>query len=369
MSDSASDTQYVPRGVAVTAAWTWRILLFAFAAALLAVVLFELRIVTVPIFVAILLTTLLLPPVHFLRRKGLKPALATAIVFIGALLVVVGIIVFGAATISDQFGQLGPQVNKAIDQVNNWLRTGPLKLSDAQINQYIDQATAALKNSSTSVKAGLVSSATLIGEVLTGILVTLILTFFFTKDGEKISDSAINLFGQRHQAKLHAAAHRAFSVLAGYLRGVAMTGIVDSLLIGIGLLFIGVPLVVPLVILTFFGAFFPLVGATTAGAVAALVALVNGGVTDAVLVVIVVLLVQQVEGHLLQPLLVGRAVALHPAAIIVALVSGSIIAGLLGAFLAVPLTAVVVGVVRELRGEHPAQVVAGGGTGTVGTEA
>lgn len=346
----AGETQLVPRGLAVVTAWTWRVLLLVGAACLVAVALFELRLITVPIFVAILLTTLLLPPVHLLRRAGFPPALATATVFLACIAALAGIVALGSQSFESQFSQFGPQLDSAIESINNWLRTGPLHLTEAQIDEYIRQATRSVRDNGNTLSSGLLSSATLVGELLTGVLISIILTFFFTKDGEDLTDGFIRQFPARHHDVMHRVAHRAFSILSNYLRGIAMTGVVDAVLIGIGLAIIGVPLKLPLIILTFFGAFFPLVGATVAGGIAMLIALVNGGVTDALLVLGVVLLVQQTESHLLQPLLVGRAVSLHPVVIITALVAGGVIAGLLGAFLAVPLTAVAVGVVREVRG-------------------
>lgn len=355
MADNSTDL--VPRSVAIWAAWTWRILIIGVGALIVALALYELRVATLPIFIAILLTTLLLPPVHFLRRRGLSSGLATAIVFLSSIAIIVGLVLLTSSTVSEQFSQFGPQINKAIDTVNNWLRTGPLQLSDDQISKYIDQASNSLRENSSSLSSGLVTSATLIGEVLVGIIVALVLTFYFTKDGEYMSDSIINVFPERHRGAMHAGAHQAFATLANYLRGVAMTGLVDGVLIGIALLIIGVPLVIPLVLLTFFGAFFPVVGATLAGLFAASIALVNGGIGDAIWVIVAVLIVQQAESHLLQPLLVGRAVALHPAVIIVTLIVGSIVAGIIGAFIAVPLTAVVVAVVRAVRAHRAGEPV------------
>lgn len=343
----------VPAGLRVVAAWAWRLLLVAVAIALLAIILYELRVLTLPIFIALLLTTLLRPPVRRLTAAGVKPALATAMVFLSVLALVVGGVYLLASPVASQFRDLGPQIRAAIDNVAGWLRDGPLNLSQTQIDRYVEQATTQVRTNSGLLTSGLVSSAVIAAEVFAGFFLTLVLTFFFLKDGDLLVHAVVSRLPSRHQAAVRAGAHRAFFVLGGYLRGVALTGLVDAVLIGIALFAISVPLLWPLVILTFLGAFFPVVGATVAGAIAALVALVNGGAADALLVLTAVVVVQQLEGHILQPLVVGRAVRLHPVVIISALTSGGIIAGLLGAFLAVPLTAMAVGVFRELEDADP----------------
>lgn len=331
-----------------TAAWSWRVLVVAAAVALGAIIFYQLRVVTVPVFLAIVLSTLLVPPAQLLQRKGVRPALATTIVFVGSIAIVGGLIYLLASPVSSEFSDLGPQVTKAIDDVNNWLRTGPLELDNAQIDQYAESIQQSVRDNAGSLQSGVVSSATIAAEIFTGLILTIVLTFFFTKDGPRLANAVINRFPEHRRETVSAAGLRAYHTLGGYLRGVAMTGFVDAFFIGIALYFIGVPLLLPLVVLTFFGAFFPVVGATLAGALAACVALVNGGPGDALLVVLAVLIVQQLEGHILQPLLVGRAVSLHPVVIICALGSGAVVAGLLGAFLAVPITAVVVAVIREI---------------------
>ncbi len=355
MTDSPH-TPPVPRALDLAAAWAWRLVVVAFGVVTIAVVLYELRIVMVPVFVALLVSTLFIPPVRYLQSRGLGAAPATALVYLTvAACAAIGIYLL-ASPVASQFNDLGPQLQGGIDKMQNWLTTGPLELSQADLDKYIQQARESVQANSSGLQSGLITSATLVGEVITGILLTLILSFFFVKDGDHLAAAVINRFPLRHRSVANRSAQRAFHILGGYLRGVAMTGVVDAVLIGIALVVIGVPLVLPLVILTFFGAFFPVVGATVAGVLAALVALVNGGPVDALFVLIAVIVVQQVEGHLLQPLLVGRAVRLHPVVILVSLVSGTIVAGLLGAFLAVPIVAVITGVTREIEGERPAEV-------------
>jgi len=176
--------------------------------------------------------------------------------------------------------------------------------------------------------------------VLTGLIVAVLLCFFLLKDGELMWAWVLRLVRERSRHDVEEVGTRVYTALAGYVRGIAMVGLVDAILIAIGLLIIGVPLIVPLAVITFFAAFVPLIGAFVAGLLAVLVALVSGGAVDALLVLGVIILVQQVEGHLLYPLLMSRAVHLHPAVIVVALAAGGILAGIVGVFLAVPVAGV-----------------------------
>lgn len=345
---AAGPRQDVPEALEKAAAWSWRLLVLAGAIALSAWVIYELRVVTVPIFLAVLASTILVPMANFLERKGLRRAVSTAVVFLGNFTLLAVLAWILAAPIGDQFSDLGPQVSKAVDDINNWLVTGPLELDQAQLDKYRDQISDQINNNASSLSTGAVHGATLAAEIFTGLILAIVLTFFFVKDGKHLVDGIIGRFPSHRQTLVRASVDRMFHTLGGYLRGVAATGFVDAFFIGIALVILGVPLVLPLVVLTFFGAFFPVVGATIAGALAAAVALVNGGATDAVIVILVVLAVQQLEGHILQPLLVGRAVALHPVVILVSLGTGAVVAGLLGAFVAVPLAAVIGAVTREI---------------------
>lgn len=342
----------VPRQLAVAAAWSWRLLIIGFAIAVLAVCLFSMRVVTVPIFVAILLTTLLVPPAKWLERRGFRPAIAVSTVFLGAIAAFILTVYLLSSPIADQLSDVGPQVRKGVEEVNDWLQTGPLNLTEAEIDEYYDKAVASLKDNSSAVGAGVASGAAAAAHVIAGIFITIVLTVFLTKDGERLFQWWVNLLPVHHREKADRVGKKAWHALAGYLRGVAFTGFVDAVLIGIGLAIVGVPLLIPLVLLTFFGAFLPVVGATLAGMIAVLVALVNGGVTDAVIILLVVLLVQQVEGHVLQPLVMSRAVSVHPIVILVSLTVGSLLAGIIGAFLAVPFVAVASTIMRELWGKE-----------------
>jgi predicted PurR-regulated permease PerM len=309
----------------------------------------HLRILVLPIIVALLLAAVLVPPVDRLQRAGVPRMVAVWLVMLGSLGLLGGLVVLVAPTVSDEFADLGPTVQEGIDEVQNWLVEGPLELSREEIDRYRTQIVDQVRASGGSIASGVLAGAILAGEVITGLLLVLVLVFFFVKDGEKMCRFGLDQVRAENQELLGALGRRVWATIGGYVRGIALVGLADAVIIGIGLLVIGVPLVLPLSLLVFFGAFFPLVGAVVAGTVAVLVALVSGGPGDALLTLGVVVIVQQVEGDVLAPLVLGRAVRLHPVVIIGALTAGAVIGGLIGAFLAVPVAAVAVAVASELK--------------------
>jgi predicted PurR-regulated permease PerM len=332
------------------AAVTWKSLVVAGSGAAVAVLaLARLRILVVPAIVALLLATGLVPPVDRLQRVGLPRLVAVWLVLLASIGVLSGVVVLMAPTISDQFADLGPTVQEGIEEVENWLVEGPLDLSREEIERYRTEIVEQVQASGGSIASGVLAGAILAGEVVAGILLMLVLVFFFVKDGDKMCRFALDQVREENQALLRGLGRRVWTTIGGYLRGTALVALVDGVIIGIGLWIIGVPLVIPLSLLVFFGGFFPLVGAVVTGAVAVLVALVSGGPGDALLVLGVVVIVQQVESDVLAPLVLGRAVRLHPVVIIGALTAGVVIGGLIGAFLAVPVAAVAVAVASELK--------------------
>jgi len=311
-----------------------------------------LRVVVLPIVVALLLTTLLLPPARWLRRHGLPDGLAAAVTLLGAVLVLAGIGTAIAPSIGGQVNDLGTGVQDGVRKTTQVLADKPFNLSRREIDQRVDDSLDRLRQNSSSITKGVTSGAVLLGEVLTGLIVTLLLTFFFLKDGSAMWNWLTRLFARDHREGADELGARIFAALSGYVRGIALVGLVDAVLIGIALLIIGVPLVVPLMILTFVGAFMPLIGAFLAGLAAVLIALVFNGLVAALIVLGVIVLVQQIEGHLLYPILMSRTVNLHPAVIILALALGGVTAGIIGVFLAVPLAGIVSTVLDYVR-SHP----------------
>jgi predicted PurR-regulated permease PerM len=343
----------VPPALARLAAWSWRLLVVLTAAGLLLYLLIQLKVIVVPVIVALFLATLLVPLVRWLEGRGWPHLPAVLAVFLGAVLLLAGIVAGFIPLIGNELDTLRQRADEGVAEVQRFIASRPFGLSEADLNRYLDQARERFTENSSGLTRGAVAGVTVVGELITGLILSLFLTFFFVKDSERFTRWILDFAGRHREAHLREIGTRSATAVSGYLRGQATVGLVDAVFIGIGLAIVGVPLVVPLAFLTFVAAFLPLVGAVVAGALAALVALVTKGVTAALIVVGIALLVQQLEGHLLAPLLLGRAVALHPVVIILALAAGSILGGIIGAFLAVPIAAVVTAVGTYLRGDQP----------------
>src|SRR3954462_14668327 len=320
---------------------SWRFLVIAGAAYVVVYALVHLRVIVLPIIVAILASTLLLPLVSWLKRHRVPDGLAAALAMLAAALALAAVATEVAPSLGSQFGDLRAQAENGGRQATEQLAKPPFNVSERELRARVDRGLRTLRQNSGPLARGLGSGAVLLGEVLTGLIVAVLLCFFLLKDGEQMWAWVVGLVRERSRPDVEEVGTRVYTALAGYVRGIAMVGFVDAVLIAIALVLIGVPLVVPLAVVTFFAAFVPLIGAFIAGLLAVLVALVSGGVVDALLVLGAIVLVQQVEGHLLYPLLMSRAVHLHPAVIVVALAAGGILAGIVGVFLAVPVAGVV----------------------------
>ena len=338
----------VPYGLVVASDVTWRSTVVVLGVLAAIWVVLELSVVTVPAFIALLITAVLQPPVLFLSRRNWPPLAATWAVLVAAVAIVAGLVALLVPSFVDQGGELGTQLDEGIAEVENWLETGPLSIENPDLLGAVDTLSERLLDTNPGAVIG---GVTVAAEILAGALLALVMTFFFIKDGPKIVAWANGHLPPERRAGAGRAAAAAWRSLSAYIRGTVVIGIVNGTVIGIGLAILGVPLALPLGIITGLSAFFPLVGAVVAGALAALVALVSGGVVDALIVVALTVVVQQVEGDVLSPIVMGKALKLHPLVILVVLTVGAVTAGLLGAFLAVPLTGVVVSAVSAVRNE------------------
>lgn len=338
----------VPEWLATATAWTWRMLVLLVGVMAVLWILSRLLVVTLPVIVALILATLCAPPATWLRDRGFKPGAAAGIVVIGGLVAIVGILAVLTPTFADQIGELGPRLADAWDAVLNWLETGPLGYDRARLENLVSSVGQRASESSGEIVSGVLTGAAFVAQAILGLLLLIVLLFFFVKDGDDITAWFIARTPPRHRDTLRAIGRRAWEALAGYVRGTAMIATIDAIGIMIGMLILGVPLVGPLTLLVFLGGFLPVIGAFTAGLIAVLVALTVDWVT-AVLLLAVILGVQQLEGNFLQPTIMRRAVALHPVVVLVALTAGAALAGVVGAFLAVPVAAAVAAVGNELR--------------------
>ncbi len=302
-----------------------------------------------PLVVALLLTTLTWPLARFLRRHRWHPALAASVVTVFFLLVAAGTIVLIAVPVASQSGQLVDGVVDGIQQLREWAAGPPLNIGDDQVTEAFDTAIARLQDS-----VGSIVTATLtgVGTVVDGVVTTvlaLFLMFFFLKDGPRFLPWLTRQLPGRLAADVPTVAARGWDTLGSFVRSQAFVGLLDALFIGLGLWIVGVPLVLPLAVLTFVSAFVPIVGALFAGFVAVLIALVSNGWTDALIVLAIIVAVQQLEGNVFQPIVQSRGLGLHAAIVLLAVTLGGSLAGIVGSLLAVPVAALIAVVWNYLR--------------------
>jgi putative heme transporter len=343
----------VPRSLVTASELGWRFLVVVAAVAVLAYGLWYVRLVALPAFIALLLATVLVPPAQALRRRGLRPGAATAVVFLGALLIAGAILTVIVPSFVDEVGTLTETVTGGAQELGRLVASGPFGLDGADVQSAIDGLSDRLNASSGEIASGVLSGAVIVGQIGAGVLLTLVLVFFFVKDGPILWAWAVRLFPQSVRGRIDEAGRRSWSVLGAYVRGQALVATVDAIFIGLGLAILGMPLVLPLAVLTFAAAFVPIVGAFIAGAAAVLIALVAKGVGVALLVLGLNLLVQQIEGNVLYPMIMRRTIELHPVATLMVVGAGGVVAGIIGALVAVPIAAVVATALPILRGDSP----------------
>jgi predicted PurR-regulated permease PerM len=355
-STSSRDDADVPHGLRIAAAWSWRLIVIGVVAWTLIRVVGTIRIVIIPLIIALLLSALLAPAVGLLLRARFPRSLATAVVLVTGLAAVVGTLTLVVNEFIRGVPDLSRKTTDGIRQIQEWLRTGPLHLSDNQLNSYIEEGEQWINENTQSLTSGALSTATTLFEVLTGALLVLFATFFFLRDGGKIWRFVVRLLPVAARWRVDDAGRASWATLVAYVRATVLVAFIDAVGIGIFLVIFDVPFAFPLAALVFLGAFIPIVGATLSGAVAILVALVDSGWVTALIILGVVIGVQQIEGHILQPLIMGRAVAIHPLAVIVAIAAGVVLAGIVGALVSVPLIAVLNTAVRRLAHRRPPEV-------------
>jgi predicted PurR-regulated permease PerM len=332
----------VPAALRTVAGWSWRILVILLLCAALIAVIARLEVLFVALFVALLITSLLQPGAAALRRMGVPGVLATAGVLLAALGVFLGVLFLAVRSVVDQFDELSAAVLDGFEKVRLWIQ-GTLGLS---LEQFQDRASDLLSGlGGTEGEGGGIASsafgaASTALEVVSGAGIALFATIFFVHDGPRIWGWVTSLFPPGARTHVEEAGTLSWSTLSGYARGTVVIAAIDATGIGVGAWIIGVPLAGTIAVLVFFFSFIPIVGALLSGLVAVLIALATQGLTAALLMLVIVILVQQLEGHILQPVIQGKLVAIHPLAVVLAVAGGSIVAGLVGAVIAVPIVAV-----------------------------
>jgi len=338
----------VPRLLDTAAGWSWRIIIVVGAIVVLGLVVSRLMLVVVAFVVALLIARALTPLVDWLAGHGFPRLLATWLSVLLTVAVLAGIAYWIVPRAVEQFADLDDAVLGGLDDVRVWLVEGPFDLSQEQVDGTVDALVGEMRANAPQIVSGVIGGTLTALQVVVGAVVAFVLSFFFIRDGARLWGWVAKLTGAQRRERVVVGGRVAWNVLGGYILGSVVQGAVESALIGIGLWIIGVPLVFPLVVLVFFAAFFPVVGSFAVGMIAALVALVSGGLLDGLLVVVLVVVVNQLTGNLLLPYIFGRALRVHPALILVAVIVGGLLAGIPGAFLAVPVAAVLVRVTREM---------------------
>jgi putative heme transporter len=339
----------VPAALEIATALAWRLLLLGAAVLVVIYVLGLLGAVVVPVVLALIAASLLAPSAHALSRfRWLPHAVATAIVIVGGVAIVGGVFYGVGLAFVSGLPELSSQLLASVAGIQQWLRTGPLQLNNEQFTEVGNQLFAYLESSQATLAQSALGAVSTVGEVLTELLLALFTLIFFVYNGGQVWRFVLQAVPRQARDRTDIAGRRAFASLVGYTRATILVAAADAITAGVGLWLLGIPLPVPLAALIFFGAFVPTLGAVVSGVVAVLVGLVSGGITDALLVVLLLVLVQNLEGYILQPLLLGRSIKLHPLAVVLPIACGLVLAGIAGALLAVPLVTVVDAGVRSL---------------------
>ena len=328
----------VPMGVRTASEWAWRLIVVA-TALLGALWLFAyLSEVTVPLVVALLLAALLHPLVHLLTR-ALPRGAAAGITVIGTLAFIIGMLSFVGSQFTSQFGDISTQVGQGVDEVRSWFRD-TFGITDTQVDQWIDRAREQVSSGNGNLGETAAQAGLTVTHILAGFFIAMFALFFFLYDGERIWAWVVRLFPRTSRERVHQSGVIAWGQLSAFTRATILVAAVDALGIGIVAGVLGVPFASGVAVLVFFGAFVPVIGALISGAVPVLLALVALGPVQALIMLGGVVAVQQLESHVLQPFLLGRAVRVHPLAVILGIAAGVVVAGIIGALIAVPLVAV-----------------------------
>ncbi len=357
--DTRNAVEAVTWPVRVAAAWAWRLVIIAIAGYFLVRAISAVYLVAFSLVLALLFTAVLHPLERRLRAVLPGPkSLASALTLLVGFVVLGGVGWFVAWQISSHSSQLGDQVTDFVNRTRNWLQTGPLHLKQADFDNLTKNITKAIQDNQGKLVSGAISTIRTLGEVGGALLLILLTTFFFLRDGDIIWRWVLSLFPRRAHSRLDHAARLGWHTLGGYMRGVVLIALFHATTITVALFILRVPLAPALGVVIFLGSFVPLIGILVSGSLCVAVSLIEHGATAAIVVAVIIVVLVQVEGHVLQPAIMSRTVEVHPLAVAVSVLAGTSLSGIPGALIAVPLVAFVNTVVRALRAPLEAQALA-----------
>ncbi|MFI1235544.1 AI-2E family transporter [Nocardia salmonicida] len=335
-------------GVLWLAKWSLCIVAIAAGAWVLGTITARLWVVILPVALAIVVTTILWPPTRWLTQQKLRPALAASITLLTFVALLAGVVALIVPSVGDQAPQLADKATDGVNQVRDWIQGPPFRIRDEQLDSAVEAIVGRLQSSGAQIANGVFTGVSTATSVLITVFLVLVLVFFFLKDGPRFLPWMHGVFGNRSGRHVEAVLARVWATLGGFIRTQAIVSMVDAVLIGAALFILDVPLALVLSVITFMGGFIPMVGAFVAGALAVLVALVGNGPTTALIVLGIVIAVQQLEGNVLQPVLQSRSMELHAVIVLLSVTAGGSLYGITGAFLAVPVVAMIAVVIRYI---------------------
>ena len=336
--------------------WSIRLIVIAAAVYVLGWIVGHLWVVIFPVAIALIVSTVLEPPSAWLRERRVPAGVASATVVISFIALVVGIIAILTPQVAGQAPELADSAARGLQKVRDWVTGGPLSLSEGQITRAIEAVQEKLRNSATAISSGLFSTIGAATSAVVNLVLVLMLSFFFVKDGHKFLPWLTTLGGRRGGEHTAEVLGRVWGTLGGFIRVQTLVAFIDAVIIGTGLAILGVPLAVPLAVVTFFGGYIPIIGAFISGALAVLVTLVTNSPRDALIALAIVIFVQQLEGNVLSPYLQGKNLNLHAAVVLLAVTAGGTLFGITGAFLAVPVAATTAEILRYVNERIDASV-------------
>ena len=330
------------------AEWSLRLILIAGAFWVLDIALSKAWVVVLPVLLAIVLSTVLWPIAGWMQRRRVPPAVSATITMLGAFAVLGGVLTALAPSVVDQSSELTGKAIEGLNKVQDWLTGPPLNVRPEQIDEAVEAVTGKLQSSAAQVTQAVFTGISTAGSMLVTILLVLVLCFFFIKDGPRFLPWLRRTTGGPASQHIEVVSTRMWWTLGSFIRTQAIVALIDAVFIGAGLFLLGVPLAGALAVITFFAGFVPIVGAFVAGGLAVLIALVGNGLTTALFVLVLIIVVQQLEGNVFSPVLQAKSMNLHPVIVLLSVALGGSLWGIVGAFLAVPISAVVAVLVRYL---------------------